>query len=235
MIDDIRSLRISAGYTLQELADRIGTTPTQISRLELGHRKLTPKWKKRIADGLGVDVQRVGAELTEDDEGIFSKILDEQNIVKEIFEKNLYDQPSSTGSFDKEFLIICFETVCSFKDIAPKADFITSRLIFLCATQMHDVFSSLFGKVGRSVELLTALRHFVQAFLLSVMRESLQPPKDKSGKLLPSDDRMALFRGVLDPFLDPVERKVVEKALGRKLTSEEVAMMTKVDKIKPGD
>lgn len=50
----IRELRKLKGLSAEELAARIGTTPTQVRRLETGKRKLTVEWMRSIADALGV-------------------------------------------------------------------------------------------------------------------------------------------------------------------------------------
>ncbi len=50
----IRELRDAKGFTLTELADRVGTSNQQISYLELGSRQLTTRWMERIAPHLGV-------------------------------------------------------------------------------------------------------------------------------------------------------------------------------------
>lgn len=58
----IREIREAAGLSLQDLADRISelsgeaTTRTQLSRLELGKRKLTQDWLRKIAMALDCDV-----------------------------------------------------------------------------------------------------------------------------------------------------------------------------------
>lgn len=82
---------------------------------------------------------------------------------------------------------------------------------------------------------MTALRHFVFAFILSVARDSLNPPRDEEGMVLSLDEKLAFFEGVLNPFLDPVEQQVIEKALGRKLTAEEIIKLTTVGKIGKGE
>lgn len=57
----IRQIREAAGLTLQDLADRIteqsgeSTTRTQLSRLELGKRKLNQDWLRKIAMALDCD------------------------------------------------------------------------------------------------------------------------------------------------------------------------------------
>jgi len=49
----IRELRRAKGWTATQLADRVGTSNVQISRLETGDRKLTVDWMERLADVLG--------------------------------------------------------------------------------------------------------------------------------------------------------------------------------------
>ena len=50
----IREIRREKGLTLQEIADRAGTTAQTIGRLETGMRTLSIKWVNRIAEALGV-------------------------------------------------------------------------------------------------------------------------------------------------------------------------------------
>lgn len=50
----IREIRRSKKVSAEELADRIGTSPTQVRRLEKGTRKLTEEWMRLIANALGV-------------------------------------------------------------------------------------------------------------------------------------------------------------------------------------
>ena len=49
MPNRIRELRLARGLTLEELADAAGTSVQQISRLELGYRRLTDDWMRRLA------------------------------------------------------------------------------------------------------------------------------------------------------------------------------------------
>ena len=51
----IREIRKSKGLTLQDVADRIGTTAQTIGRLETGMRTLSIKWVRRIAEALETD------------------------------------------------------------------------------------------------------------------------------------------------------------------------------------
>jgi XRE family transcriptional regulator, fatty acid utilization regulator len=50
----VRHFRAEARLTQEELADAVEVHPTEISRLENGHRE--PKWEtmKRLAKGLGI-------------------------------------------------------------------------------------------------------------------------------------------------------------------------------------
>lgn len=48
----IRNLRLARGYSLQDLAEKIGTSKSQIDKLEKGERRLTLDWMRRLADGL---------------------------------------------------------------------------------------------------------------------------------------------------------------------------------------
>ena len=51
----IREIRKEKGLTLQDVADRAGTTAQTIGRLETGMRTLSIKWVQRIATALGTD------------------------------------------------------------------------------------------------------------------------------------------------------------------------------------
>lgn len=50
----IRELREASRISSYELAERVGTTQSQISRLETGERRLTEDWMRRIARALNV-------------------------------------------------------------------------------------------------------------------------------------------------------------------------------------
>lgn len=54
MPNRIKELREKAGLTLQQVADRAGTSLQQIHRLENANRRLTDDWMRRIAAALGV-------------------------------------------------------------------------------------------------------------------------------------------------------------------------------------
>lgn len=48
----LERLRDKADLSQQKLADKIGTSQSQIDRLEKGLRKMTPQWAKRLAPAL---------------------------------------------------------------------------------------------------------------------------------------------------------------------------------------
>lgn len=52
MTNRIRQLREARGWTLEELATRVGATNQQVSHLELGKRKLTVEWLRRLGAAL---------------------------------------------------------------------------------------------------------------------------------------------------------------------------------------
>jgi transcriptional regulator with XRE-family HTH domain len=52
----IADFRTQKNLTLQALADRVGTTKSQIDKLEKGERRLTVDWLQRIAEALNVPV-----------------------------------------------------------------------------------------------------------------------------------------------------------------------------------
>jgi len=67
MPNRIRALRVARNLTLDDVAERIGTSVQQVSRLELGERRLTDDWMRRIAGALGVRPADLFADSTPDD------------------------------------------------------------------------------------------------------------------------------------------------------------------------
>lgn len=53
---NIRRIRKEQGLTAKEFAARIGTSPSQVTRLEKGQRRLTELWLNRIAKGLDIAI-----------------------------------------------------------------------------------------------------------------------------------------------------------------------------------
>ena len=53
MENKIRELRKKHGFTLERLADAVGTNIAQIQKLEVGERRLTVDWMRRISLALG--------------------------------------------------------------------------------------------------------------------------------------------------------------------------------------
>jgi transcriptional regulator with XRE-family HTH domain len=54
MGNQLRAYRLDAGLTLEQLAERMGTSVQQVSRLEKGQRKLTQDWMMRASAALGI-------------------------------------------------------------------------------------------------------------------------------------------------------------------------------------
>ncbi|MDM8331558.1 helix-turn-helix transcriptional regulator [Limosilactobacillus pontis] len=52
---ELRGLRVGAGMTQQELADKLGVTHISVSRWETGKSIPSPKYIKKMADMFGVD------------------------------------------------------------------------------------------------------------------------------------------------------------------------------------
>jgi len=50
---NVRQARLAAGLTQQELADRVGTSRSQIAQIEIGNRRLTRPMAEKIAAGIG--------------------------------------------------------------------------------------------------------------------------------------------------------------------------------------
>jgi|SRR5579859_209299 len=51
----LKEFRDLAGFSMQALADRVGTTAPQINKLEKGERRLTLDWMTRLAAALGIE------------------------------------------------------------------------------------------------------------------------------------------------------------------------------------
>lgn len=52
--NNIKALRESAGLSMAQLAELVGTSDTQINKLEKGERRLTEDWMRRLARALKV-------------------------------------------------------------------------------------------------------------------------------------------------------------------------------------
>lgn len=55
----LRAWRVEAGWTLEEVADLVGYSVSQLSRAERGERNLSPEAKVRISRRLGVPVREL--------------------------------------------------------------------------------------------------------------------------------------------------------------------------------
>ncbi len=56
MANNLRALREAKGFTQEGLAAKMGTTRSQLIKLERGERQLTPKWIERAAGALDVSL-----------------------------------------------------------------------------------------------------------------------------------------------------------------------------------
>jgi transcriptional regulator with XRE-family HTH domain len=59
MSNHLRELRQKAGLSQEALARLMGTTRSQLNKLERGERRLTEKWIERAAKALGVPMARI--------------------------------------------------------------------------------------------------------------------------------------------------------------------------------
>jgi transcriptional regulator with XRE-family HTH domain len=57
----LRDLRLDAGYSQAELAERAGLTREAISMMETGKRSPYPRTMRKLADALGVTVADIRA------------------------------------------------------------------------------------------------------------------------------------------------------------------------------
>ncbi|GGF22629.1 repressor [Aliidongia dinghuensis] len=55
MSNRLKEFRARAGLSMQALAERVGTTASQINKLEKGERRLTLDWMARLATALGIE------------------------------------------------------------------------------------------------------------------------------------------------------------------------------------
>jgi len=74
MPNRIRELRVARNLTLEEIAERVGTSVQQISSLELGDRRLTDDWMRRIASALNVQPADLFTDSRVDDREIVQNI-----------------------------------------------------------------------------------------------------------------------------------------------------------------
>lgn len=82
MRNRIREWRVRRDLTLEALADRVGTTAQQISRLERSERGLTDDWLARLAVVLEVAKADLLLETgTSPPDGKFAKDAEEQRIL----------------------------------------------------------------------------------------------------------------------------------------------------------
>jgi transcriptional regulator with XRE-family HTH domain len=66
---NLKSIRNGLGISQLELARRAKMSPADVSLIENGKRAAYPGWRKRLAESLGVEEERIFPEVNED-EGI---------------------------------------------------------------------------------------------------------------------------------------------------------------------
>nr|WP_257019210.1 helix-turn-helix transcriptional regulator [Streptomyces sp. TLI_235] len=62
---DIRRKRELLGHGLTRFAQQVGVSPAHLSRIERGLRGAQPEVMKRIATGLGVDIEDISTQTNE--------------------------------------------------------------------------------------------------------------------------------------------------------------------------
>jgi transcriptional regulator with XRE-family HTH domain len=143
--NQIRTIRIARGFTLQDVGTAVGMTPTHLSRIERGTRSLSPRWARKIAAALGVDV----AALTSERPAVPLSRL--------IF--SAMEQPRSSDSkpeLNRTFLVDCF-ALCSAVIIGESRRHLTPREAFANALILHDFFIDTYLRVGLSEALASAM------------------------------------------------------------------------------
>lgn len=58
-LNHLRTLRRARNLTLQSLADKVGTSKSQIDKLEKGERRLTLEWMRKLAGGLDCEIEEI--------------------------------------------------------------------------------------------------------------------------------------------------------------------------------
>lgn len=66
----IRALRMERGWTLAELAERAGTSASQIMKLEKATRRLDFDWVTKLADAFGISERELIADVSNDFETV---------------------------------------------------------------------------------------------------------------------------------------------------------------------
>ena len=78
MKNRLKEIRKDLGLSQKQLGDLIGTTHTQISKLEKSERRLTQEWLYRLADGLEChwsDLMEKPTTIKPEEENLLKKIL----------------------------------------------------------------------------------------------------------------------------------------------------------------
>jgi transcriptional regulator with XRE-family HTH domain len=145
------------------VAEALGTSATQISRLETGARKLTHEWIERLAPVLGVQQE----DLIQDTGRLYRSKLVEQALAR----------PSSSARLiERDLLMASYAAIKIFVELLPDPTDVKPTYLFSFSITCHDSFLPLYRKVGKSPELLAAIRQYA---LLGVMSYRDRADKDE--------------------------------------------------------
>jgi len=153
----LRFLRIERGWTLQELAEAAGTTPTQISRLETGKRRLTEEWIYKLAQALNVDPSR----LITDNEDEDLKHFFDSKIILDAY-KSVYDFPSEEKlpPINRELLLICSDVVNSNWMRKKTRESISPNDATIVSIILHDSFINIYSGIKSGALLVDAITKY---------------------------------------------------------------------------
>ncbi|HHV78528.1 MAG TPA: helix-turn-helix transcriptional regulator [Firmicutes bacterium] len=59
MLTNLRVLRVRSGLKASELARRLGLAETMLIRIELAQAYVPPKWRRPLAEALGVEPEAI--------------------------------------------------------------------------------------------------------------------------------------------------------------------------------
>ncbi len=93
----VRAVREGRALTQQEVAERSGLGPEQISRIENGRRRPRAKTLRKLAEALGVAVEKLtGAEELLSGGAVFAAQAPRDADAKETRERPRFDEPLGT-------------------------------------------------------------------------------------------------------------------------------------------
>ena len=145
----LKTLRLLRGWTLQQLATALGTTPTQLSRLENGKRRLKQDWIVRISAALGVDVGDLSSDYAGPD------LVERMGAASDTF---AHDH----RLLDYQFFAACFESTAEFYEVMRNEMQVHPMVVFKTAHDIYGMFYPLFLKDGSSPELIAAMKAYIR-------------------------------------------------------------------------